>query len=112
MVAAVTMPAEEGEPPTHEAALEKLLAGIERQRQDWKQSPTQKGTIAGQVFARAYWAGTSAEHGVKMRGLNYVMVEGRTILQVSSQDVEPHHTEALKLAEASVLTFRKAPPKP
>jgi hypothetical protein len=29
-----------------------------------------------------------------------------TIVQLSSQDIEPHHAAALKLAETAALTFR------
>jgi len=41
-----------------------------------------------------------------MHGFSYVSVDGGTIVQLSSQDVEPHHPSALKLAETAALTFR------
>ncbi len=36
----------------------------------------------------------------------YVTKDGSTVIQITSQDVEPHHEHALKLAEAAALTFK------
>ena len=60
----------------------------------------------GREFVRARWSGVESASQQKMHGFSYVTVDHRTIVQISSQDVEPHHQAALKLAEASALTFR------
>jgi hypothetical protein len=42
-----------------------------------------------------------------MHGFNYVAMDGDKVIQLSSQDVAPHHRGALELAETAVLTFKK-----
>ena len=41
-----------------------------------------------------------------MHGFSYVAMIGGTIVHITSQDVEPHHQAALKLAETAARTFR------
>jgi hypothetical protein len=100
-------PPGEGNPYTLDQVLAKLLAGIERRRKNWKQSKTEQGTINSVKFARAYWQGTDIETGRPMHGFNYVAMDGDKVIQLSSQDVAPHHRGALELAETAVLTFKK-----
>lgn len=92
---------------TRAQALAKFLEGIEKRRKHWKQSKAEEGTISGVRFVRAYWHGTEIETGRPMHGFNYVAMDGDTVIQLSSQDVEPHHRGALELAETAVLTFKK-----
>lgn len=85
----------------------KMLGGIERRRKNWKQSPSENGTINGLTFVRTYWRGTDTVTGLAMHGFSYVAQDGKGFLQLSSQDVEPYTKTSLLLTEAAALTFRK-----
>jgi hypothetical protein len=89
--------------------LDAFIAGVRERRNDVKESTVETGTINDLTFARAYWAGIEPTLGVKMHGFVYVAQDGPTILEISSQDVEPYSKASLRLAEASALTFRKQP---
>ncbi len=93
--------------PTLEAALDSFLGGVQRRRVNWQRTAPEVVQVSGLTFARARWSGTEPNSGTRMHGLMYVAVDGRNIIQLSSQDVEPHHDAALRLAEAAVLTFQR-----
>ena len=104
-----------GSPPLVEAtrytlrqALAKALASVEQRRKDWKQSDPEEGTIDGLKFMRAYWTGAEAQTGRQMPGFNYAAIDRERVIYLASQDLPPHHKEALQLAEAAVLTFKRA----
>jgi hypothetical protein len=107
MVLVLTPPPRETKLYSPEQALNTLLAGIQRRRDDWKRSDAEQGTVNGREFVRARWSGIESTTQHTMRGFSYVTVDGGTIIQVSSQDVEPHDRAALKLAETAALTFRR-----
>jgi len=92
---------------TPDQVLIKLTDAIARRRTNWKQTPTESGTVNGHVFVRTRWEGTDPATNRRMHGFNYVARSGTTFVQISSQDVEPYDRAALPLAEASALTFRK-----
>ena len=87
-------------------ALKILLAGIEKNRNAWKASTPQEGTINGVEVVRSYWNGTDKASGKKMKGFIYVLIDEKTIINLASQDTIENEG-ALKLAEAAVLTFHK-----
>jgi hypothetical protein len=95
--------------PDAETAMRKMLDGIKRNRNNWTESEVSRGTIQGIEFLRKTWTGESKPGGIKMRGVMYLAKQDDKVFQVSSQDVEPHAEEALKLAESSLRTFAKAP---
>lgn len=103
----VPIPASERSKYTLAQMSAKMLAGVERHRVGWKQSPTEQGTVNGTTFLRTYWQGTEAANGKPMHGFNYVAREESTLIQISSQDVDQHQQTALALSEASALTFKK-----
>jgi hypothetical protein len=90
-----------------EQYLEEMLGGVQRRRTDWTQTPAERGQVNGLTFVRARWSGTDPERQQKMHGFMYVAKDGSTVIHISSQDVEPHHPDALRLAEAAALTFKK-----
>lgn len=97
-----------GQPmPTVETPLGRLLEGARRPRDEWQQTSTEIGQVSGLTFGRVRWSGIEPAMGARTHGFIYVAVEGRRTIELSSQDVEPHHETALKVAEASALTFRK-----
>jgi hypothetical protein len=67
----------------------------------------ERGQINGLTFMRVYWSGTDADKQRKRHGAMYAGKDGSTLIFISSQDVEPHHERALKLAETAALTFKK-----
>jgi hypothetical protein len=101
LVLTVTLPREELKKYNLEQILDELVASTGQQRKNWQRTPTEKGLINGLIFVRTFWSGTDI-------GLGYVTLVGEKIIQLSSQDVEPHHKEALELAESSVFTFKAA----
>lgn len=107
MVMGVSPPAGKRNTYTPESALDRSLSALQEQRSEWKRTETEKGKINGVPFVRAYWSGKEPERKVKMRGFAYLTIDGERIIQINSQDVEPHAEDALKLAEAAALTFQK-----
>lgn len=91
-----------------EQALDELVASLSYQRRNWTRTVTEKGLINGLTFVRTRWNGQDLPTGLKMHGLVYVAIVGETLIQLSSQDIEPHHVEALKLAELSILTLERS----
>jgi hypothetical protein len=87
-------------------ALNAFLASIQQRRDDWQRSDPEQGTVNGREFVRARWSGVETTTQQRMRGFSYVTVDNGAIIQVSSQDVEPHDQAGLKLAETAALTFR------
>jgi hypothetical protein len=104
-----------GSPPSKEKlpALDEflniMLQGVKKQRiaPTWTQSPFEELKLGGLTFKRTRWSGTDLKNGWKMHGLMYVAIDGRTFIQITSQDVEPHHEEALKLSETAAQSFKK-----
>jgi hypothetical protein len=95
------------EPSGLEGLLRSVLDGIARRRTNWEQSPPERGRIGSLDFIRASWSGMEPTLQIKVHGFAYVTVDGSTVIEISSQDAEPHHEEALKLAEAAALTFQR-----
>ena len=107
MVLTVKLTAEELQRYNLEQALDELVSSLRAQRRNWTRTTTEKGLINGLIFVRTRWKGEDLSIGFKLYGFVYVGIVGDTLIQLSSQDVEPHHEEALKLAESSVLTFER-----
>ena len=108
MVLTVKLTAAELQKYTIETALEELVLSLSHKRRQWTRTTTEKGIINGLVFARTRWKGEDVASGFKLHGFVYVAIVNDTLVQLSSQDIEPHHEAALKLAESSVLTFKKS----
>jgi hypothetical protein len=102
-----------GSPPAGSALpgvdeyLEVMLDGVKRRRRDWSQSTPERGTVNGLTFLRTRWSGTDPASGRKLHGVMYVAVDGRWYISLHTQDVEPHHGQALKIGEAAAQTFVK-----
>ncbi|HEY5885458.1 MAG TPA: hypothetical protein VIT88_12265 [Pyrinomonadaceae bacterium] len=111
MVLTVRLTPEERQKYRLEQALDELVSSLRARRKDWTMSATEKGLINGLVFVRTRWQGEDLTSGLKMHGFVYVAFVDDMLVQLSSQDVEPHHEAALKLAESSVLTFKKSDSK-
>lgn len=108
MLVIAQLPAKEARKYTPEQTLDKMLQGVQARRtKDWKRSATEHGMLNGLPFLRARWSGVAQEAPLKLRGFHYLTVLDGKIIQLSSQDLESN-PNALKLAEASVLTFKKS----
>jgi hypothetical protein len=92
---------------TLEQLAEKMIAGTKRQCTDWKQEKTEEGVIDGVTFARIRWEGRDPKNQWDLRGFVYVALDGDTILYLSSQDLKAPGAQALPLADAAVLSFKK-----
>ncbi len=107
MVLNLTMPAAEAKKYTAEAVLNSFLQGVKARHENWSRSAAEHGTINGTAFIRARWSGTHREAGIGMHGFIYVAKNGRSLVQLSSQQTQPDDYQALQLAEAAALTFKK-----
>jgi hypothetical protein len=83
------------------------LAQVRKRRPSLTHTRPERGRVNGLEFVRSRWEGDDPQFGRKMRGFTYAAVDGRTVITIASQDFEPHHEAALKLAEAAAQTFRK-----
>ena len=92
---------------TLEAALKIFLENAEKRAKNWTRTALEKGSVNGLSFIRARWRGVNPTTGRIMHGFNYVTIKDRKVIQISSQDLEPHNKEGLDLAEAAALTFKK-----
>jgi hypothetical protein len=70
------------------------------------------GKIAGLVFARQRWQARHPVSGLVTHGFVYVARDGLQEVAIDTQDIEPHATATLPLAEAAALTFRRAKGNP
>ena len=107
LIRVASPPPAEAKDGTLERHFEEMLEGFKRRRTNWMQTSPERGQINGMTFMRAYWSGIDADKQWKMHGFIYASKDGSVFILLSSQDVEPNHEQALKVAEASVLTFRK-----
>lgn len=107
MLLGLTLPEREAKQYTAEKALNTFLQGIKARHENWSRSAAERGTINGTPFIRARWSGTHREAGVGMQGFVYVAKNGRSLIQMSSQQTQPDDFQALNLAEAAALTFKK-----
>jgi hypothetical protein len=98
---------EEAKGITLENFVERMLAAVKALRQDWQQTPAERGQVNGLSMLRTTWQGTAPQGNFRMRGFDYFAQDGGTFICIRSQDVAPHGEQALKLAEAAALTFRK-----
>lgn len=107
MVTTVKLNSEQQSKLSLEQALDIFLTSIEKRRKDWNRTSAERGKVNGMTFVRARWSGMEITTEKKMRGFNYVTIDNGKLVQISSQDVEPHDKEALEIAEAAALTFLK-----
>jgi hypothetical protein len=98
---------EGGKDTTLEDYFREMLEGFHRRRANWTQTSPERGQINGLTFMRVYWSGTDADTQRKRHGVMYAGKDGSTLFFISSQDAEPHHERALKLAETAALTFKR-----
>jgi hypothetical protein len=91
----------------HEKEFNVYLKGFKQRYVNWTQSPTRKVKINNLKFLGTRWSATDAKKGWKLHGVLYVAIEGSTLIELMSQDVVPHHEEALKIGEAAASSFRK-----
>ena len=96
-----------GETATLEEFLTSIAGGVQRRRTNWSQTATERGKVNGLEFLRVRWSGREKIKGANMHGFIYVAQDGSNFIQLSSQDIEPHHEQSLQLAEAATLTIKK-----
>jgi hypothetical protein len=77
---------------------------LKAQQREWQQTPAEPGQINGLPSLRVQNRG--AQGGAKVRGFMYAVQDGSTLIMISGAAPEAN-ADALKLAEAAALTFRK-----
>jgi hypothetical protein len=82
-----------------EPALLTLVEGFQKGKINWKQEAVEHGVINGIPFVRLRWSAVHSSLNRKMSGFSYLTIIGRVVIQLSSQDVEPFHVDALRLAK-------------
>jgi hypothetical protein len=106
MVALMQVPKSDEKRPL-DNLLQSVLNGIAMRRTNFKASNFEYGTLDGIPFARAHWSGAVSDSGLKMHGFAYVALDGHTLIDIASQDVDPYAKTTLPLTEASAQTLRK-----
>jgi hypothetical protein len=103
-----------GTPPRNERpqsldqGLREFLGGFQRgNATDWATTPFSEVRINDLVFVQTRWSGINVKSGRKTHGFNFLAMDGGTAIVIYSQDVEPHHEEALKLSESAAASFRR-----
>ena len=104
-VTMVTPPKRE-ELPDLKSATERFIASVRRRRSNWSTSELEIVKIDGRSFAKQTWTGVDLVMKRKMQGIMFVGLFEGELVQLHTQDVEPHFDESLKLGEASILTFK------
>jgi hypothetical protein len=107
LIGLVPSPAAEVRERTLEKELDELLEGFKRRLGNWTQTAPERGQVNGLTFVRTHWSAIDREKQGRMHGFMYLAKDGSTVIHISTKDVEPHHEQALKLAETAVLTFKK-----
>jgi hypothetical protein len=100
-----TVPAEMA--PPLEEALSGQLSLPKQQLERWSQLEPERGKVNGLDFLRVRWSGTDPRTKAKTSGFTYVAQDGENSVTLSGQATGPEQENALKLAEAAVLTFKK-----
>lgn len=85
----------------------KMVDGVRQRRSEWKRGPIERKRFNGLDFVRIAWSGRNADSGLDTEGVHYVLRDGAQVVVLWTQDVVPEGRAALRLAEASIRTFRK-----
>jgi len=101
-----TAPSPEAAKANLEPALTTATEGMKRDQREWKQMPAEAGRINGLPCLRVKFQGVLAGSGAKTRGFAYAAQDGSVVIAISVVSAGDN-AEALKLAEAAALTFRK-----
>ncbi len=91
---------------TAKQVLDAFLQRLGKSHRNFKRTSTESGSINGIRFVRARWSRSETE--MSWRGFFYLAIINGKGVQLSSQERESHQ-DALRVAEASALTFRKLP---
>lgn len=107
MVARVAAPAPGavGTQAPAQTALLSLLGSVEKHYQNVQNSAARAGMINGIPAVYIYWAGTVPGSGARMHGFGYGAQDGGTVLLFIAKDSEPTQSAALRVLDASVMTF-------
>jgi hypothetical protein len=74
---------------------------------NWQVQGLKRFTSHGMPFIGTQWKGTDRESQKPCHGFVYVALSGKQVLEITGNDVEPHHETLLKAAEEAVGTLRK-----
>jgi len=97
-----------------DAILDDVMKGIQAHRTNWSVTPSQHGSIFGQIFARASWSGianSTARQGLvgkEMHGVVYVTVQDEKVIEIMCEDAASDYAQWLKRGEAAASTVQKA----
>lgn len=77
-----------------------------KSEQDATFTNTEVGHISGIAMARYSWAGHDKD-SLMTHGMSYFATDGRTLILIDAQDIEPYSSDTLPLMETGILTFRR-----
>ncbi|MCW3052912.1 MAG: hypothetical protein JWN14_2082 [Chthonomonadales bacterium] len=102
-------PAVNSQSVTIDAFAKKMLAGIQRRNDDWKQTPPLIGTLNGMTSISYGWSGVSREYPGKRRSQGWIVIlyGGKGFVELAAQDNGADAPERLHLTEAAVRTFKR-----
>jgi len=100
---------EESKKPQEEVLMEMYMIQLHQNRDNWKPSPMEYGTIQGRKFLRTHWSATEKLNDVTrhIHGAVYITLLNNGYAAVTLQDSDPGAKSTLDLLESSILTFHK-----
>lgn len=96
------------EPPgdTADVVAVKLSGELRKGFRNFAMRTVEQGRINGLDFARIRWNADGDK--AKLHGLLYAAVDGSRVIGLNARDTEVHDEGTLRVAEAAILTWKKA----
>jgi len=100
---------EDSKKPQEEVLMEMYMIQFHQNRDNWKPTPPEYGTIHGQKFIRTHWSATEKIDNVTrhLHGAVYIALLNNGYAAVTLLDSDPGAKSTLDLMESSILTFHK-----
>ncbi|MCW3054322.1 MAG: hypothetical protein JWN14_3492 [Chthonomonadales bacterium] len=100
---------EESKKPQEEVLMDMYMIQLHQNRDNWKPSPVEYGTIQGRKFIRFHWSATEKIDQLTrhIHGAVYITLLNNGYAAVTLQDSDPGAKSTLDLMESSLLTFHK-----
>ena len=95
--------------PQDEVLLDMYLIQLHQNRDNWKATPTEYGTIQGRKFIRSRWSATEKIDDITrhLHGIVYITILNNAYIAVTLLDSDPGAKTTMDLMESSALTFHK-----
>lgn len=92
-----------------EVVMDQYMIQLHTNRDNWKESPIERGLIQGRQFVRRRWSATQNVNGTahRLHGIVYMHVSASKFAALTCVDSDPYSNKTLGIMEPSLLTFHK-----